>query len=1283
MVIPRLRSHTLGGVLVCAAIFLGAGSAHAQALPAAPPVLLPYVAGAATSPQATETIITRVRGVAYLPLICNGCAKSPDAPLPPGQGGTVTLGTVTVIVPPGALSRPTTFHAVVADAPPPEVMSSAGVAVNLTAIDDSGTPVTSFAKAVTVRIAYRATELTAIDAAQLSIYTQTGGPSWTKLPSRVDVPESWVQAQTTHLSLFALFAPPLVSPPSGGNTLDATIMAVGSDSALYYMREARPEYLYAGDLYRIAAGAAVTDYSLIDLGHMGLPWPPPNWPTWTNVEAASSANTLFVRRAGVVHLATLGATVTSRRLYPPTTDSACAAVSRVRYDRYSGTLWVACHGGGNHSLRQIDAASGALLQSLPLPFGQSENEDFAVDSLGRLFATAPVQNFSMLSSSGWTGALVVWEPGTQRWKLVAEGFKGRWDGDYGQPLAVDNAGHLFVANLEPGILSVFGGSSPQVIGAAKLGVPAVSLAWGSNRLVVSTGTSFISLAGTFWQEVNVPAEMKLQPTGSVSGKGSTVVLAGALPLLPAHASAQLGSARLPLYKVEGSQWRFGPFTLSAQGSVRVQVGSGALDGGALGLPEMGNWRRYDYKRGVNWQCTNTPQVMNVGEWIVWEEGATLDNSVSTVHSNQGLFPDWNATQGPWLAYQLASAGDFTFVVDGQSCPVSVRHAGREVDSSAFQVDPAVGGVFYSNGSRMEIPAGALPGTAPYWLSLNTAGNDADGNRIRAFEFVPEPPRLNQVIRFSARFNPALPLPGPLYADTGESYAGPQVAAPWPIRSEREVSVGWSTVVLGAGEYAGATTLAPEWHPSAAQPAEVAATSASLFSGFDIFAKLNSIGKSVRWQLGLPNRRIMDATLHVVYDIDKTTEEKAFAVYGALTQARTRFKNLGFASPGWVIAYLDRDFAQEGRSDSVRRLLNWQITLGAWQDKDDLSSAAVHEYFHIVQYHNMSYAAWVDKLLNPWVMEGTAVWAEMQVTPDSNSAPDFVRRGADFVHTGMRNWGSLSETQAYATVAFFHYMEAEKPGTILALFQTWQRIASPSYAYPVDALEAATGGLGPLYTGFVQEMFAKQNEPYKSWDTRKAYGQPVTFDQAVEILWNENLPPYTTRAVTVTAAAGPAVGILFTDFNGSVLRVEQGITPARTWAWVPGQATPLVQAGNGTGLRLPQASTFTTAQPLRVVHANGSAYVDPVKVILEVPVVHTVLPSAFYVAEQQTFQIGGDGFGPAAGTVVVGGSSGAPVSWSIVGATRTITANTLGKGALTVQVIHKAGVTSNTRTVTGY
>ncbi len=123
-------------------------------------------------------------------------------------GGPCYNESVSVAIPAQAFDTATTItgSAVIDTPDAPSGSSLVGSAIDLTAVDDSGTPVTTFKKPLTLTFGYPST-LSDSDAARLYVaYYDTATDAWTPLPaSSVDTVHHQISAQTDHFTLFGVF----------------------------------------------------------------------------------------------------------------------------------------------------------------------------------------------------------------------------------------------------------------------------------------------------------------------------------------------------------------------------------------------------------------------------------------------------------------------------------------------------------------------------------------------------------------------------------------------------------------------------------------------------------------------------------------------------------------------------------------------------------------------------------------------------------------------------------------------------------------------------------------------------------------------------------------------------------------------------------------------------------------------------------------------------------------------------------------------------------------------
>ena len=110
-------------------------------------------------------------------------------------------------------------------------------------------------------------------------------------------------------------------------------------------------------------------------------------------------------------------------------------------------------------------------------------------------------------------------------------------------------------------------------------------------------------------------------------------------------------------------------------------------------------------------------------------------------------------------------------------------------------------------------------------------------------------------------------------------------------------------------------------------------------------------------------------------------------------------------------------------------------------------------------------------------------------------------------------------------------------------------------------------------------------------------------------------------------------------------------------------------------------TFTAANPLRVIHVNGWNVSASNQVYLEVPTLDSVVPTSFDATQQVHIQAHGEGFGSVPGKLEVSSVDHSPGSWTVNDVFKTLPANTVSPGTVTVRVRHAAGVYSNPRQIT--
>jgi hypothetical protein len=856
------------------------------------------------------------------------------------------------------------------------------------------------------------------------------------------------------------------------------------------------------------------------------------------------------------------------------------------------------------------------------------------------------------------------------------------------------------------------------------------------RLLVSGGDSIITLPVDRRDALDGDVGAVSSPSlGSLSGRGSFVKLVGNVASSPVYHAVWMGGVRLPLAEVLPGELRFtipsfehkwewakdqlpdlgyGVRMTLPSGEVAIRVGPGSRTLGAIQTPEPGHYKPTSYGNiNGSGSCLSGdgPLAVAVGEWVYWH-GHTWSNEEQkhlawSVTSRDGLFDPWVPTEdGPWMAYQFKQQGNFTFDwVQGDqtlTCEIEVTAGGAPDYVTEFLVDPAVGGTFFSNGARMVIPPGALPGTEPYELRLTTVNQEppasdapsptsAPGRYRQSYRFTPAPTHLSSDLRFGVPLGTGDEFPMPAFFDNGAADGVPtayQQSMYVPIAHQIDGAAGYVDVVLAAGDYGPQEASAdPQRAEGPATPVvrSTALNAVSWLGQRIMEIGVNEIGGYLWWKVGLPNEKVEDDHFTILYNTrEGMSLDKALAAHEGLTMARTHFMTRGYIVPESVIVTLDPGLDAEGSTSGLGRLAHWNMTLGGWQVDDDLRSSAAHELFHIIQYENMSYAARAKKTMWGWWMEGTAVWAEEVLFPGQNSAADWVKKGADFIRQGVGNYGSLTDEQEYACVALILHLEKEHDGAVLEILQALGVLTSPA-----DALREKVGGMAAFLDGFARSYFGGVDEPYKSWDLSKAFlPQKVLANPSTQLI-DVGMP--SESAIAVKAATDPTktLPVSFDEASGSVVRAPHKVMVQTTFV--------LDKAGNelgsmiGTtkpeGIVLGKASTYGPTNPLTVIHVNAEydGFARTSDVAFDVPTLDSVSPASFDYESAVTLTLNGGGFGPSDGgnelrRVLVFYGEREASSWGPDTITVNLPANTVTPMSVPIQVRDVAGVTSNTRYV---
>lgn len=1285
-------------------------------------------------------------------LVPSGSVIQPDV------GGTVISddGRVMVSFPPGAVAAPTTVTLGPLAVPGPAGLSDLGLAIDVDARDPDGQPVTQLAGFAYLYFLHDALDNLPAPAADLTVYAHDGEAdesAWHVLATRLSDDGGTSMARTDHFSGFGLYAPALTGmlgcKPGGGCLTSINesnpISSMGMDGQgnLYFMHPNGPY------IYRLPAGGGRAD---VEIFFNAADAYSGTWLYLNRIAVSDRTGDVFLMRHDQVFR--ISQDKSWKLLYPPEDGETVVIPHHIQVNPVDGALWVQCRDDGKtDTLRRIDPGSGQVLATVPFdsnirPLWPSDN-GWAFDALGRLFA---LRGWSLFVLDDPLGGAVT------PWTLVAEGFVGNR-----RSMTADGDGNVFVAAgpaLCPAGSSCVPEETPPSTQIAVVdGMPAFPngriaglanpsmVVVANGRLLVSSGAdiAIVPLDRRDPLDARI-AGITMPWTGSLSGHGSFVKLNGALGSSPVYHAVWLGGIRLALAQVRPGELRFtmpsydfgweraAPYLADLgrgvrmtlpEGEVTVRVGRDTRDIGFIQTPEPGRYKPVYYTQmdgsgscypvGGTGPDADAPWLeVATGEWVYWPApgnapaiGPWGTSQAWSVTSNDGLFSPWVASEGgPWLAVRFPNPGRYTFRMERDAetldCRIRVSAGGAPAYRTDIIVDPAVGGTFFSNGARMVIPAGALPGTEPYALRLTTVNQEppaseapsptpAPGRYRQFYQFTPEPAHLSSDLRFGVPLGTSDEFPMPAFFDNGLAEGVPeayQQSMYVPIEHRVDGAAGYVDVVLAAGDYGrgDASTAARRNSGPATPTVQKTALGAVSWLGQRIMEiGVNQIGGFLWWKVGLPNEKVEDNHFTILYNTrEGMTLDKALAAHEGLTMARTRFMTWGYNVPNWVIVKLDPNLPREGSTSGLGRLAHWNMSLGGWQVDDDLRSSAAHELFHVIQYENMSYAARAKKKLADWFFEGSAVWAEEVVFPGENSAKDYVKKGSDFIHQGVANYGSMTDEQEYSCVALILYLEKEHEGAVLEILQALGMLTSPA-----DALREKVGGsMAPFLDGFAKSYFGGVDEPYKSWDLSKAFLTPRVLANPATPLIDVGMP--SESAIAVRAATDPTLTlpVSFDDASGSVVRADHKSMLQSTF--LLDKAGKEIGAQIGTmkpeGIVLAKASTFGPTNPLTVVHVNGEydSFARNSSVAFEVPTLDSISPTSFGYQNSVTLTLRGGGFGFAGGVVsrvLVAGIEREASAWGPDEIKVSLPANSVPwPMTLDVQVRHVSDVTSNTRYV---
>lgn len=1200
----------------------------------------------------------------FLPVIQAGAGAS-TIQISPEQGGEASYapGQLSVQIPPGGVSSQSTLRIGPAGMAPPPGLSDLNLLAEVDLRDASGQPVTSLGQPAVIQFSYAALDLSLIDESTLVIYTQDDEGKWVKLPTALDPSSRTARATVSHFSPFGLFAAPLVDEVLAlALTVDAGGTVIWFDFYTFKILQKSPGALDATVRSDLAGVNMLVGYGDLDIDR--------------------ATDTLYFTNGQRVYRIEPGAPPVA--IYSPNVPGAEIIINGLSFDPRDGTLYVATNqhafqmnpvtGQQIRGLNHFRAWGGVDPQDRVVDF-----QDLVVDANGRLYASTREAARGSVTFSDW-GNLYYWENG---WLPVAYGFADP------QGLAADDAGNVYVANFRGETISVVSGADPRVVGVMRNIPFPRSLAVRGNTLVATVDDTISALP--LARRDGLPHSLEvasISPAGSLSGQGShvTVQVSGPDPI-PAHNVLRMGDRvihEIAAFSDQAIHYQLPldltPVTVARQlslppGGYSFSVGEVQVAQGSLGAPEPGQWRF------ASWYNNDTIGVAQ-GEWLVWAmpPGASLRG----LSSEEGLFPPWDASRGNWLAYHFNQIGRFTFTVTetgGTALTryVDVTRTGPGDLGGSATVDPVVGGTVHSQGVRMEIPAGALPGREVYTITVSNRRVEnpgPDSGAILGYEyrvqFEPEPVALLKDITLHLPYDPAT-LPEDPRAALFDEELGDFI----PL--DAQVADGYVTLTLFAGRYEDPATGAGANRVGQPRSAD--------YWGQRLVGGINKAARSLWWVVGLPNEKVENAYFVVLYNTrDGVTEAYAQKLLDALTYSMAVFDMQGYTQPSSqvivkIAPWLTKGTQSEGFVPGIGTLGNWYMFFNDQLSDDEIRVTAAHEYFHILQKENMSAGARFVSAPT-WWLEGTATWGEYLVYPDISSYQMRIEAGGDFVHRSFpAGWGSLDANQQYATVAFAIYLEKKVGGN------TIQRIFG---AMGVDtsfeeALTSVVGNLAPFYTQFALDYWQQNYTPAEEWNL-------INFIPNQRLISAETAIHFTgDRMTSFLTKVYTNQGALFAQASGGLLRAESMCAGAE------GAVVHLLDGTRRTILasfrndadpipihKLAPFSTYDPRNPLYLLFVNARPQSCAVTMKMETPLISGLSPTTMAKGDIRVVTIDGGGFGEEDGNVSVSGldATAEVVSWQKNRIYVTIALNDGEEtGTLSVRVVRKEGISSNAGSVT--
>jgi DNA-binding beta-propeller fold protein YncE len=1209
----------------------------------------------------------------YLPLVST--LPPPAAHVTPEGGGQSTLsdGSVTVSIPAGAVNEPALLTLSSAAVGGPAYHSDLGLTLEVQLRSLSGAPVSALN--LPARLSFRlAASPVGSETSRLVIAHRQADGTWTILPTFIDQTQGVAWAESDHFSAFGLFRAPL--DDEGFFALGMVADAAGNT----YWLDWPTLTIMQGSL------GLTNSRPYLDLN--------PLIHTWTgdgDLALDPAGGTLFF--ADGLRVWRIPPDLQAQAIFSthnPTPDSN-DTLQGLFFDQRDGTLYVA----RRYSVVQLDAQTGSLLRTLStsgLPeIFSYELLDVAVNSQGGVFVSLRAPSRSTTISNRAWGELYYMSPGSSAWQLMSQGLL--WPNG----LALDANDTLYVANRAGDAISVIAGTEPTVVGAIRgvRGPTALSVV-GGTLLVSGRSLTTLPLSRRDPLPTALAASFDFE---QLSGQGSLikVMLQDGDPI-PAHTVLRVGDQVIrEIATVEAGQISFQlPWTphhlhtpwigrrlTVADGLLSLSSVGQSVVGPPITTPLPGHWHAGHLR-------PDRPVLeLAQGEWIFWS--SSFEPGIIAVESQDGLFPPWaSAGGGNWLAYQFTQVGRFTLTLttrDGQrhTQVVDVTRMGPgNRFPMEFHIDPEQGGIFYSNGARLEVPAGALPGSSIYTttLAITQQANPSRDARVSTgyryrLHLDPEPQRLEQPIKLH------MPFDAEVLNEEPRAALFDDILGDFILLDATIDPTGTTLITFEAGPYASSSTASVPVH-TARSPL---IASAAPPQGQSLRGAFNTVAKSLWWVTGMPNEKVENERFVILYHTgDGVSESYALRLLDALSKSVSILNgSYGYPLPSsqviikiapWATAITQAD----GFVPNIGTLGNWYMFFNDKLDDDELKATAAHELFHVLQKEVMSTGGRVGA--PTWWLEGTAVWAEYAVFPEVTSYMQRLDQGGEFITRGMDAWNSTPESQ-YATVGFAIFLEDQYgQGTIKRVFEQLGLTTGVE-----TALEYAAGtSMDAIFEQFARTYLLQQRAPYDSWNILAAVSD-YKLSTPENMLLNTSMPRLSARLIRAyvypPGLASPPPS--FSAASGSVMRMPSSCANSRVRLF-NGSKQALGRMFMGEvppeqGEALARLDSYTPTQPLYALVSVLNDTSCNLALLWETPTISKIEPTQGVINQALQVTIYTSGFGPREGMTIWAG--GEPMSPTFVARDYlefTLPASKFA-GQISIQVQHASGPSSNAVSIT--